>query len=166
MMIPFQFRDFQTAFHQYPSVSVLHDLIYSNDSFIWKERSRSFLCLYPSSPPCLLPPTLHNSTGRARGIGKEETLVTCCARLTLIFSHNLGLVKNCRSRCHCGRWARRRDSHTRWSHRGRSDSIHGPGSIGRWQSRVARCRSLGPRRPRNCPGHRRPRRLDRHSRCW
>lgn len=44
------FRDFQTAFHQYPSVSVSHDLIYSSDCFIWKERPCSFLCLNLSFP--------------------------------------------------------------------------------------------------------------------
>lgn len=163
-MIPF--RDFQTAFHQYPSVSVSRDLIYSNDSFIWKERSVSFSLLSPVFSHCLIPPSIHNSTGRARGIGKYETRVTCCAAVTLIFSHNRPVFRSCRSRCRCGRWARRRDSHTRWSHRDRSDSTHDSGSVGRWQYRIALRRSRRPRRPRDCPGHRRPRRLDRHSRCW
>jgi len=76
-------------------------------------------------------------------------------------------VNNCRHRCHCGRWARRRDSRTWQRCRVLWYPIHDPGSVCCWHSPTARSRSLyWGRRRRHCLRHWGHHRRARRTRCW
>lgn len=117
-------------------------------------------------PSLFFPPDHLNCVGRARATGRKWTRVLCWPTAVWALSGTISLLltRNCRWRCHCGRWARHRGSRTRQTRRGRSHSSHGPGSVGRWHSRIARrCRRH--RLTWDCPGRCCPRR-GRHTRCW